>query len=219
VTGARARSLGERRALDRGALERPAPDASRWLLGKLLVRVEDDGAETVVRIIETEAYREDDPASHAYRGPRPSTAAMFGPAGHAYVYFTYGMHWCMNVSCEEDGVGAAVLLRAGLVLEGEPLVRARRGDHHPPRDLLRGPARLTQGLGIARETDGLDLLDPAAPVRLEADGWEPAGGAIASGPRIGVRTAPDVAWRFWVADLPEVSRYTRHPRAEPPPTP
>lgn len=205
---------GRRRALPRAALEVASPDAARVLLGKLLVRREDDGSETVVRLVETEAYREDDPASHSYRGRTPRVEAMFGPPGRLYVYFTYGMHWCCNVSCEVDGTGAAVLLRAGLLLSGHDYVRRRRGERVRDRDLLRGPARLAQGLGVDRVWYGVDLLDGSSPLRLEDDGWEPPAHTLRAGPRVGVRAAADRPWRVWVEGLPEVSRYTRHPRAD-----
>ncbi|HEX2027429.1 MAG TPA: DNA-3-methyladenine glycosylase [Nitriliruptorales bacterium] len=182
------------------------------LLGMLLVRREDDGGETVARIVETEAYREDDPASHSFRGRTDRNAVMFGPPGHLYVYFTYGMHFCMNVSCEPDGTGAAVLLRAAAVLRGHEHVRARRAVH-PDRDLLRGPARLTQGLAVGRGHNGLDVTDPTSPLRVEDDGWRPDRDTVLTGPRTGIRVAVEQPWRFWLDGVPEVSRHSRHPRA------
>lgn len=208
---------GARAPFPRELLEQASPRAAPALLGSVLVRVEDDDRETVIRVVETEAYRHDDPASHSFRGRTARTEAMFGPPGTLYVYFTYGMHWCANVTTEPEGVGSAVLLRAGVVLEGEQRVRERRGARHAGRDLLRGPARLTQGLAIGEEQYGLDLLDPDSPVRLERDGWRPGGGDVVAGPRTGIREAPDVTWRFHVAGVPEVSRYVRHPRAPGPP--
>lgn len=199
--------------LPRSAFARPATVVASELLGVLLVR--DEGAEqTVVRLVETEAYREDDPASHAFGGPTPSRAAMFGPVGHAYVYFTYGMHWCLNVSCEADGVGAAVLLRAAVPISGRDRIRQRRGDRHAERDLLRGPARLTQGLAVDAELDGVDLLAVDAPLRLARDGWRTDASAVRRGPRVGVRRAADRPWRFSLRGVPEVSRYVPHPRAD-----
>ncbi|MDX1657899.1 MAG: DNA-3-methyladenine glycosylase [Nitriliruptorales bacterium] len=188
-----------------------AAEVAPRLLGALLVRREDDGTETIVRIVETEAYRESDPASHSFRGRTDRTRAMFERAGLAYVYFTYGMHFCVNVSCEEQGIGAAVLLRAAVPLQGRERIRGRRGEQHRERDLLAGPARLAEGLAIDRELYGTDLLDGSSPLRLETDGWAPTD--FRSGPRVGVRAAADVPWRFWVDDVPEVSRYTRHPKA------
>lgn len=191
--------------------ERPVAEVAPDLLGKLLVRREEEGSETVVRIVETEAYRETDPASHSYRGRTDRNAVMFGRGGRLYVYFTYGMHFCMNVSCEPDGVGAAVLLRAAAVVSGEGSVRRRRGEDHPYPDLLRGPARLTTGLGIDRAWDGTDVADPDSRLHVADDGWRPDD--VASGPRTGIREAAEVPWRFWVAGAAEVSRYSRHPRA------
>lgn len=208
------RALGDRRVLDRGVLEAPSAQVARDLLGVLLVRQEDNAPATVVRIVETEAYHQADPASHSHRGPTARNAVMFGPPGFAYVYFTYGMHWCCNVSCEAAGTGAAVLLRAAVALTGHDRIRKRRGPRHRERDLLAGPARLAQALAIDRRLDGTDLCDPSAPLRLESDGWRPPDGGVVAGPRVGIRLAADVEWRFAVDGIPEVSRYTRHPRAD-----
>jgi DNA-3-methyladenine glycosylase len=192
-----------RRDLERGAVE-----VARRLLGAV-VTSDLDGERVRVRIVETEAYRQDDPASHTFRGPTPGNRVMFGPPGYAYVYFTYGMHDCMNVVCEPDEVGAAVLLRAGEVVEGIEVATSRRGGVLP---LASGPARLTQALGVRRVHDGIDLLDPASPVRL-ALGDPVPDGAIATGPRVGIRAAADKPWRFWIEGDPAVSRYVRHPKA------
>ena len=204
--------LGRRAPWPRAALTGPAAEVAPALLGALLVRVEDDGTETIVRIVETEAYRQTDPASHSHRGPTPRNAVMFGAPGHAYVYFSYGMHHCMNVSCEEAGVGAAVLFRAAVAVAGHAHIRGRRGVRHRDRDLLSGPGRLTQALGIDRGFDGQDLTDPHSRLRLETDGFDPAGRVVA-GPRVGIRHAADVPWRFHLTGVPEVSRYVRHPKA------
>lgn len=198
--------------LPRGFFARTSPEVAPSLLGKVLVSDLPD-ALVVARLVETEAYRQDDPASHSYRGRTERNAVMFGPGGHLYVYFTYGMHFCMNVSCEEEGFGSAVLLRAAAVLRGAEVVRARRGPRHRDHDLLRGPARLTSGLAVTRAHDGIDLLDPASPLRLEDDGWRPDPEGVAVGPRVGVREAADKPWRYWLRGVREVSRYTRHPRA------
>lgn len=203
----------QRRPLSRVFFARTSPEVAPSLLGKLLVRREGSGPTIVARLVEVEAYREDDPASHSYRGPTERNAIMFGAGGHLYVYFTYGMHHCMNVSCEQEGFGSAVLLRAAVVLEGREPVRARRGSRHPDRDLLRGPGRLSAGLAVDRTCNGLDLLDPSSPLRIEDDGWEPDPAAVATGPRIGIRAAVDTPWRYWLEGVAEVSRYVRHPRA------
>jgi DNA-3-methyladenine glycosylase len=138
---------------------------------------------------------------------------MFGPPGHAYVYFTYGMHFCVNVVCMPSGTASAVLLRAGQVIQGENLARRRRtpadrGSAMPARDLARGPARLCQALEIDRRLDGADLCDPASPVVL-ARGDDPPE-PPATGPRVGVREGADVSWRFWLDGEPSVSVYRPH---------
>lgn len=207
------RVLGSPRPLDRALLEDDSASVARRLLGTLLIREEADGGATVLRIIETEAYRETDPASHSFRGPTPRSRVMFGPPGHAYVYLTYGLHHCVNVSCEPAGVGSAVLLRAGLALTNRELIRERRGPGPRERDLLAGPGRLTQALAIDRGHDGADLCVPGAPLWLGTDGYLPGEDTVVSGPRVGIREAADVPWRFWLREVPEVSRYTRHPRA------
>lgn len=200
--------------LVREQLQGRAVDVARRLLGCVLTS--DVGGRRVrIRIVETEAYREDDPASHTYRGPTPRNRIMFGRPGHAYVYFTYGMHHCMNVVCEPDGVGAAVLIRAGEVIEGVDVATERRGDRVRVRDLAAGPARLTQTLGVDKSQDGVDLLAPASVVRLELAAPIPAD-TIGVGPRVGIRAAADKPWRFWVKDDAAVSRYVRHPKAPPP---
>lgn len=218
MSGASLRQVGApRRPVPRAWLSSAATEAAPRLLGALLVRDEDGEEETVARVVETEAYHQSDPASHSHRGRTPRVEAMFGRPGLAYVYFTYGMHWCLNVTCEAEGIGAAVLLRAAVPLRGTGRLRERRGERPRERELLAGPARLAEGFGIDREWYGTDLLDPASPLRLETDGWAPAPNDLRSGPRVGVRLAADVAWRFWIGGVPEVSRYTRHPKAPPPP--
>ncbi|MBW3664031.1 MAG: DNA-3-methyladenine glycosylase [Actinobacteria bacterium] len=206
--------LHPRRApLSRADLAVHPTRAAPRLLGALLVRIEDDGSETLARIVETEAYRETDPASHSYRGETPRTRTMFGPPGHLYVYFTYGMHHCVNVSCEPRGTGSAVLLRAAVAISGVEAIRERRQPDRPDRELLRGPGSLARGLGLDRELDGTDLLEADAPVRLERDAWRPTRVRVRQGPRTGVRHAPDRRWRWWLDGVPEVSRYLRHPGA------
>ena len=168
-----------------------------------------------MRLTEVEAYDGVglDEASHAHRGPTKRNTVMFGPPGYAYVYFVFGMHWCLNVVCGPPGQASAVLLRAGEVIDGLDLARARRPGASD-RELARGPARLTLALGIAAESNGLDLLDPASPVRLTA-GVRPRGTVtVRNGPRVGVAGAAEVEWRFWLDGEPSVSVYRRHsPRA------
>lgn len=206
---------GPWRALEREELTDPSPEAARRLLGRLLVRTEADGTGTVARVVETEAYRQDDPASHSHRGRTPRTAPMFADPGTAYVYRSYGIHWCLNVAVEQEGIGAAVLLRAAALLTGHDHVRPRRPSARGDRDLLRGPGRLTAGLDVdAPRHDGVDLVAGAGGLLLADDGWRPAADRIAASPRVGVRLAAEVPWRFHVADEPTVSPYRPHPRAD-----
>ena len=183
-------------------LSRPVVEVAPALLGALL-----QAGGVTVRLTEVEAYAgELDPGSHAHRGRTPRTDVMFGPAGRAYVYFTYGMHWCTNVVTGPDGEASAVLLRAGEVVEGLEHARERRPGVRE-RDLCRGPARLCRTLGISGECDGVDLLDPASPVRL-LTGPPPGPDRVRTGPRVGVAGAGAATpWRFWLADEPTVSPY------------
>lgn len=188
----------------------PVVPAARGLLGCRL-----SGHGVTVRITEVEAYAgtAGDPASHAHRGRTPRNAVMFGPAGHAYVYFTYGMHWCVNVVTGPDGEASAVLLRAGEVVDGLDVARERRPAVRRDVDLARGPARLCAALGIDRSVYGADLLGDG-PVRLRPPLAPVPEAAVTAGPRVGVTGAHDVPWRFWLAGDPTVSAYRRHvPRA------
>jgi DNA-3-methyladenine glycosylase len=181
--------------------------AARSLLGAVL-----RAGPVAVRLTEVEAYSGTgmDPASHAHRGRTPRNAVMFGPAGYAYVYFSYGMHWCMNVVTGEPGVAAAVLLRAGAVIDGVELARSRRPAAKRDADLARGPARLCQALAVDGSMSGVFLLDGAGPLWLTA-GPEAVGEArVRSGPRVGVAGGRDIPWRFWLADEPSVSAYRPH---------
>lgn len=173
------------------------------LLGCWLVTDRPEGR-VALRLTEVEAYSGEgqDPASHAHRGRTPRAEIMFGPPGRLYVYFSYGMHWCANVVVGPEGRGSAVLLRAGDVVLGEGLARSRRPAARVGRDLARGPARLTQALGIGPDDKGADLLDPMSGVRLY-QGAAPA--AISAGPRVGISVATDLPWRFWETGAPSVS--------------
>ena len=161
-------------------------------------------------IVEVEAYDATDPAAHGFRGRTPRNASMFGPPGRAYVYRSYGIHWCLNFVCEEEGSAAAVLVRALEPTHGVDLMRVRRGVDEP-RLLAAGPGRLCQALGITREHDGLPLDRP--PFELT-----PAAGAVtvAVGPRIGISVAADLPWRYAVEGSRYLSRPLR-PRAAAPP--
>ena len=179
---------------------RPATDVAPALLGHVLVRALPDGTRAAARIVEVEAYGPDDPASHAFRGMTPRNAAMFGPPGHLYVYFTYGMHFCMNVVTGRAGEGTAVLLRAGEPLEGVEGMRSRRGRDRT-LDLCSGPGRLTQALGVARSEDGADLVKGDL-VWVER-GSHP--GVIGTGIRVGVHETAR-SWRYWLEGNAFVSR-------------
>lgn len=194
--------------LDRAFFARPAPSVARDLVGRLLLRT-DEGL--VARIVETEAYTQHDPACHAYRRRTDRNAPLYGPPGHAYVYRSYGVHWCLNTSTGVDGVAAGVLVRAARPLEGLARMAARR-PAASTRDLLRGPGRLTAAFGIDGSLSGADLCGPedGRVVGYADDGARPR---IRSGPRVGVRLAADWPWRFWVPDSAFVSAYTRSPRA------
>lgn len=171
-----------------------------------LVRIDAGGTRLSGRIVETEAYREDDAAAHSYRGRTPRNAPMFLSGGHAYVYFIYGMHFCFNVVAEAEGAGAAVLIRALEPLEGVALMLARRGDTSI-NALCRGPANLCKALAIGRAQNGLDLLDPACDMRIETAAAIPDPQVRAT-PRIGVsgdERALAAPWRFHLAGNASVS--------------
>lgn len=195
------------RQLTRAELAVDPLAAARLLLGCVLVS--DLGDRVAVRLVEVEAYRGlDDPASHCYRGRTDRNAVMFGPAGHLYVYFVYGMHFCANVVSCTDGVPGAVLLRAAEVVDGLAAARQRRPAARSHAELARGPARLTGVLGLDRGQNGVDLTDPESPVRLYA-GEPVPDDEVRTGPRVGVATAMEVPWRWWVAGSPAVSPYRR----------
>jgi len=192
--------------LDRSFYARPALDVARDLLGLVLVRRE-AAATLAGRIVEVEAYvGVNDRASHAWRGKTARNAAMFGPPGHAYVYFTYGMHWCLNLVTDAEGVPAAVLLRAIEPLEGIELMRARRPKARKDAQLTSGPARLCQAFGIDGSFNGADLCAPDASLYVEDRGL--GHGPIVAAPRVGVDYAGKWArepFRFYDAASPFVS--------------
>lgn len=201
------------RLIHRELLLGPVEAVAPRLLGCLLV-----GRGVTGRIVEVEAYAPDDPASHAARGPTTANATMFGPPGQLYVYTSYGIHRCANVVVGDDGVGAAVLLRAVAIEAGEEVARSRRGADgpRPPRWVGGGPGRLGQVFDLdTQRDDGLDLLDAGAALTLRTDATRPE--HVSTGPRVGVSRAADVPWRFWWTDHPAVSRYSRSPRASSPP--
>jgi DNA-3-methyladenine glycosylase len=192
--------------LPRAFFDRLAEEVAPDLLGCVLIRSTPEG-DVSVRLTEVEAYAGPrDPASHAYRGQTERNAVMFGPPGHAYVYFTYGMHFCVNLVCQGEGTAAAVLLRAGEIIEGRELAAARR-PRSTERDLARGPARLCEALGIDRSLSGTDVCSPSSPVRVLPGSPVPG---FRTGPRTGVSSARDVPWRFWIDGDPSVSPYRLH---------
>ena len=188
----------------RALLERPVLEVAPLLLGATLRH-----GDVACRLTEVEAYDgANDPGSHAYRGPTPRNSVMFGHAGHLYVYFSYGMHWCANVVCGLPGSASAVLLRAGEIVDGAETARSRRVAARADRDLARGPARLCQALAIGRAHNGHDLT--RAPLTLEPSS---APRDVRTGPRVGLREAADRPWRFYLPDEPTVSVY--RPAARP----
>jgi DNA-3-methyladenine glycosylase len=194
--------------LSRDFFARGTLTVARELLGQRLVRVL-DGERLSGRIVEVEAYiGEDDQASHARCGATRRNAPMYGPPGHAYVYFIYGMHYCLNAVTEREGYPAAVLIRALEPLEGLEEMQAQRGGR-PDAQLTNGPARLCQALDIDRRFDGADLCAPDALLFIEEDISVPDE-AIATGPRIGVRgdeVALNIPWRSYVQGNRHVSRH------------
>jgi DNA-3-methyladenine glycosylase len=183
--------------LRRQSLLAPPQQAARFLLGKLLVR-NLDGALLAGRIVETEAYLGlDDPAAHAFAGQTARNGVLFGPPGHAYVYFIYGMHSCFNVSCEPQGHAGCVLIRALEPVAGIDAMRTLRGlpETAPPRLLTSGPGRLCQAFGITRTShNGVDLLSRTSPLQLRDDGF--IADNIAITPRIGITKAAERPLRF-----------------------
>lgn len=198
-----------------------APAADIPATARSLLGWEVTGGGVRLRLTEVEAYAGtgEDPASHAHRGPTPRSAVMFGPAGVAYAYFVFGMHWCFNIVCGRDGEAAAVLMRAGEVIGGVELARARRGSTRggvADRDLARGPARLGMAFGVGGEANGTSMLDGSGPLLLTPPTRPVDPARVVAGPRVGVAAAHDLPWRFWIADDPTVSAYRRHvPRRRP----
>jgi DNA-3-methyladenine glycosylase len=191
--------------LPRAFFEHSPEQVAPLLLGKLLVHKTRDGV-LAGRIVEVEAYlgphnNPPDPAAHAHRGPTPRNRVLFGPAGHAYVYAIYGMHFCMNISCETHGLAGSLLLRALDPVCGLDLMRANRGlpAEAPPRLIASGPGRLCQALGLTRPLhNGLDITDSASPLQVRDDRY-PAPKFVAT-PRIGIKHAADWPLRFALAE-------------------
>ena len=191
------------RRVPRSFYRRDPREVAPELLNKLVVR-----GGMVARIVEVEAYcGGEDAGSHAYRGQTVRNATMFGPAGHLYVYFTYGMHWCANAVCGDEGEGVAVLLRAGAPLQGITAMRAARPAARRDRDLCSGPAKLCQAFGITGAHDGADLVTGDRDVVIADDGVAPPADPVV-GRRVGlsVGRGDEHPWRWFVPDDPNVSR-------------
>ena len=194
------------RTLPRRFYRRDPREVAPDLLNKILVHHDPEAGRLAGRIVEVEAYvGADDAGSHAYRGMTRRNATMFGPAGHLYVYFTYGMHWCVNVVCGEEGLAGAVLLRGLAPLSGHDTMRARRPKARSDRDLCSGPARLTQALGLDGAFDGADLVGGS--VRIVDDATPPPaepGTSLRIGLSLG--RGDEHPWRWYVSGDPNVSR-------------
>ncbi len=186
---------------DLAFLEKQASEAAPLLLGCIVERTI-DGRTLRGRIVETEAYDQTDVASHSYRGMTPRTEVMFGKAGHLYVYFTYGMHYCCNIVAGPAGHGAAVLIRAVEPLEGETTMAELRGGRNG-HDLTNGPAKFCQAFAIDRELNGHDLRK--APLKLIVPENRPAQPVVTT-TRIGISRGQDIPWRFYIRGNPYVSK-------------
>jgi DNA-3-methyladenine glycosylase len=187
--------------IPRSFFDKEVVQLAKDLLGCELIHKTDEGLAAGI-IVETEAYHQADAASHSHNGKTARTEVMFGPPGHAYVYFTYGMHWCFNITAEEPGIGAAVLIRALEPTQGLELMKIRRGKDSV-YDLCSGPSKLVQALAITKADYGKPVTSGA--IRLRPRN-EAASLAVRSGPRIGITKAKDKPWRFWVKDNEFVSR-------------
>jgi DNA-3-methyladenine glycosylase len=204
----------DRTPLPREFFDRPVLQVAPDLLGRLLVRSTPDGPITL-RLTEVEAYDgPNDPGSHAFRGRTARNDVMFGPPGHVYVYFTYGMWFCMNLVCGPEGTASAVLLRAGEIVEGAELARKRRLSARNDKELAKGPARLATALGVDRALDGTDACASGETSLRALAGTPVASDQVRNGPRTGVSGEGgngDVhPWRFWIANDPTVSPYRAH---------
>lgn len=192
-------------------LQQPATEVAPYLLGALVSHETPEGT-VVVRLTEVEAYlgprdsADPDPGSHSYGGKTARNAAMFGPPGHLYVYFSYGMHFSANLVCRPEGLSSGCLLRAGEIVQGVELARTRRPTAKSDVELAQGPARLAKAMGFAREHNGIPALAGEVSVTLPAQGST----AVRSGPRVGISGPGGTAaypWRFWLDGEPTVSKF------------
>lgn len=199
---ARRRTIWHGEILPRSFFERDAREVGPQLLNKVLACADGRAG----RIVEVEAYvGAIDPAAHTFRGKTKRNAVMFGPAGHMYVYFTYGMHWCANTVCGDEGEGNGVLIRALEPVAGLDLMRAARPKIRRDKELCSGPARLTQALGITGEQNGIDLVRARDGYTVLDDGT-PAPKNVPGSARIGIREGTDLLWRWYIAGNPNVSK-------------
>ncbi|MER5221375.1 DNA-3-methyladenine glycosylase [Streptomyces flaveus] len=201
----------DRTPLPREFFDRPVLDVAPDLLGRILVRTTPDGP-IALRLTEVEAYDgPNDPGSHAYRGRTARNDVMFGPPGHVYVYFTYGMWHCMNLVCGPEDRASAVLLRAGEITKGVEVARKRRLSARYDKELAKGPARLATALDVDRALDGTDACAPEGSPLTLLTGIPVRPDQVRNGPRTGVAGDGGVhPWRFWIADDPTVSPYRAH---------
>lgn len=204
------------KVLSRKFYERPAYEVAPDLIGSVLVR-EFDGYVLRAIIYETEAYQgQDDQACHARGGPTPRCQVMFEEAGHAYIYFTYGMHWMLNVVCEPEGYPAAVLIRAIFPLEGKKKMQGLRPNLAGTDKWLDGPAKLTQAIGLDRSLNGADLCNPQSGLRIE-QGITVSTEMIQVSPRIGIKYAPEpwrsMPWR-WVVPFSKIAELAQNHRSQ-----
>ncbi|GAB3244649.1 DNA-3-methyladenine glycosylase [Arthrobacter pigmenti] len=203
-------------------LHHSAVEAAPRLLGAILRHESPDGP-VAVRLTEVEAYLgahdspNPDPGSHGYKGRTERNAVMFGPAGYMYVYFTYGMHFCANIVCGTAGTSTGVLMRAGEIVEGKDLAYTRRPAAKNEQELAKGPARLTQALGIDRQHNGIEVF--RSPVTLQLADHPPSPQHLSTGPRVGV-SGPggghEYPWRFWLSGNKTVSVYRAAKPRQPP---
>ncbi|CAM5603021.1 DNA-3-methyladenine glycosylase [Streptomyces atroolivaceus] len=201
----------DRTPLTREFFDRPVVEVAPDLLGRVLVRSTDEGP-MELRLTEVEAYAGDiDPGSHAFRGRTARNSVMFGPPGHSYVYFTYGMWHCLNLVCGPEGKASGVLLRAGEIGIGAEMARKRRFSARHDRELAKGPARLATALDVDRALNGVDVVAGAQRPLSVLHGSPPSPDQVRSGPRTGVGgDGSHQPWRFWIDGDPTVSPYRAH---------
>jgi len=191
--------------IPRAFYEQDTQTAAQRLLGQIVSRRLPTGEALSGIIVETEAYLTDDPACHAYRGQTPRNSAMFGPPGHAYVYFTYGLHMMLNLVCAPEGVAEAVLIRALEPVEGIETMRRHRGGIVETRQLTDGPGKLAQALALTRLSHNeLDVTDPASDLLVLPNKYPPFD--MVTTTRIGITQGVDLPWRYYVAGNPYISR-------------